>query len=198
MRATLLIVDGSPHASGLVRMLERDGFSCHQARGPLRVRALLQEQPIDLIVWTEEGGNRDLARDLLAEWARHPQIPVLHLFSREGTSALSGHHPQVRESLPYESAANGLTPLITRLLERGQPEPQPVRRTELAFRHIVQHLRERRGTGQTEEGWPQQADLRAPVTSVNVAERERLSGPLPRKPFRLSLGRWLPRRWRRR
>ena len=53
MRAHLLVIDGTGQAAALIRMLERDSYGCYQARGPMRVRTLLDEETVDLIVWRE-------------------------------------------------------------------------------------------------------------------------------------------------
>jgi hypothetical protein len=195
MRAQLLVIDGTTQASTLIRMLERDGYGCHQARGPMRVRTLLEEQIVDLIVWREEPGNSELTRDLLRECSDHPGIPIIHLFEQAIPHPAVAGHPQIRESLPAGAAATRILTLLNRIFDR----PVDVElahappKTELAFRHLVANLWQKRDheTGQI-------ADLanriQAPVTSINLSERESLSAIIgmqrPESIFR-RMARWL-------
>ncbi len=117
MRGYLLLIDGTSEAAALIGALKREGYRCAQARGPLKVRSLLDSEPIELIVWKEEPGNAELATDILAECARHEALPIVQLFSgaSPGTRPVN---PQIRESLPLESAATLLVPAIGRFLDR--------------------------------------------------------------------------------
>lgn len=176
IRGHLLVIDGTPHAAMLVQMLEHDGFDCSQARGPMRVRALLEEQPVDLIVWREEPGNNELIRDILQECSRFPEIPIIHLFDRVLPSPSVARHPQIRESLPADSASARILSLLNRFFHRAEPEPAApaVPRTELAFRNLVStviHHRNDSGFAELSRG----GELHAPLTSVNFAERESLA-----------------------
>ena len=198
MRAQLLVIDGTSQAPTLIRMLERDGYGCHQARGPMRVRTLLGEESVDLIVWREEPGNPELTRDLLRECSNHPEIPIIHLFEHAIPHPAVAGHPQIRESLPAGGAANRILTLLNRIFDRPletETENSPPK-TELAFRHLVSSLWQRR---QFEDGLSANATshIQAPVTSVNMAERESLSAlvglPGPESAFQGVLSRL--RRW---
>lgn len=194
-RGHLLVIDGTEQAGALIRLLEQDGFDCAQARGPIRVRSLLEEQPVDLIVWREEPGNNDLIRDILQECSRFPEIPIIHLFDRVIPSPSVVKHPQIRESLPADSAAARILTLLNRFFQRTEPkEPASVTlRTELAFRNVVstvlQHRHEsvRGVTGSRSE-------IHAPLTSVNVAERETLS-PESSAALQFPPAGWFARLW---
>jgi len=198
MRAQLLVIDGTSQAPTLIRMLERDGYGCHQARGPMRVRTLLDEETVDLIVWREEPGNPELTRDLLRECSDHPEIPIIHLFEHAIPHPAVAGHPQIRESLPAGAAATRILTLLNRIFDRPV-ETEAVAsppKTELAFRHVVSNLLQRH---QVAEGLNANATgrIQAPVTSINMAEREslsalvRLSGP---ESALQRIVRWL-RRW---
>ena len=191
MRAYLLLIDGTPEAASLIGALEGEGYRCAQARGPLKVRSLLDSEPIALIVWKEEPGNAEFASDILAECARHEALPIVQLFSgaSPGTRPVS---PQIRESLPLESAANLLLPAIGRFFDRpAEAGPRPkVPKTELAFRNVVATLRGRTA-GEAESDSTDDGKIEAPVTSVNVAERESLASNAPAAPQNRSPVRWL-------
>jgi hypothetical protein len=183
MRAQLLVIDGTPRAGSLIQLLERDGYACHQARGPIRVRSLLHDENVDLIVWREEPGNPDLTRDLLRECSDHPDIPIIHLFEHAIPHPAVAGHPQIRESLPADAASSRILSLLNRIFDSPRVEPvgSAPPRTELAFRHLVSTLWARRGSGGT-EGIADGNEIRAPVTSINLAERESLSSEYRRVP----------------
>ena len=197
MRGHLLVIDGTPQAGSLIRLLERDGYDCVQARGPIRVRSLLEDQPVDLIVWREEPGNSELIRDILQECSRFPEIPIIHLFDRVIPSPSVTRHPQIRESLPADAASARILTLLNRFFNRPEPLPSApaVPRTELAFRNLVSTVLQRRsepahGAMQLRE------EIQAPLTSVNVAERQSLSAvSTPTHSFHRA--RWLRRLLRR-
>lgn len=191
MRGYLLLIDGTPEAAALIGALERDGYRCAQARGPLKVRSLLDSERIELIVWKEEPGNAELARDILAECARHETLPIVQLFSSASPGSPSVS-TQIRESLPLESAGNLLVPAIGRFFDRpAEAGPPPkVRKTELAFRNVVATLRGRTA-GEAESDSTDEGKIEAPVTSVNVAERESLASNAPTASQNRSPVRWL-------
>jgi DNA-binding NtrC family response regulator len=197
MRAQLLVIDGTTHAPTLIRMLERDGYGCHQARGPMRVRTLLDEEPVDLIVWREEPGNPELTRDLLRECSDHPEIPIIHLFEHAIPHPAVAGHPQIRESLPAGAAATRILTLLNRIFDRPaeQQASQPQPKTELAFRHLVANLWQNREYESAHETNAANR-IQAPVTSINLAERESLAAivgmPRPQSLLR-RMTRWLTR-----
>jgi hypothetical protein len=116
MRETLLIIDGRGQPEQLIRTLEKAGFFCVYARGPLKAKALLKEHPVALVVWKDNTGNADLSRDLARVWKTHSQVPVIHLFARELHSPGTDLGPQVRGSLPVDVADVQLLPLIEETL----------------------------------------------------------------------------------
>jgi len=197
MRAQLLVIDGTVQAPSLIRMLERDGYACHQARGPMRVRSLLVEHPVDLIVWREEPGNPELTRDLLRECSDHPEIPIIHLFEHAIPHPAVTGHPQIRESLPAGAVAPRILTLLNRIFDRPaeQPSASNLPKTELAFRHLLSNLWQRREQEQEMEN-AQLSRIQAPVTSINATERETLSAllGLPSTPSGWRrMARWLTR-----
>jgi len=197
IRGHLLIIDGTPHAASLIHLLEQDGFACVQARGPIRVRSLLEERHVDLIVWREEPGNTDLIRDILQECSRFPEIPIIHLFNRIIPSPSVVRHPQIRESLPSDSASARILTLLNRFFESAAPAPavHAVPRTELAFRNVVSTVIQHRHDPAFEE-LGHGGELHAPLTSVNAAERESLAASLLRSSGLEGISWW--QRWRRR
>jgi hypothetical protein len=197
MRGQLLVIDGTPEAGALIRLLERDGFLCVQARGPIRVRTLLEEHPVELIVWKEERGNPELVRDLLEECARYPDIPIIHLFDRALPAPAVTHHPQIRESLPADAAPGRILSLLNQFFNRPQAvQAAPAApKTELAFRNLISAILQRR-RGPRHESPALRGEIHAPLTSVNVAERESLTGLSPPRPPSVirRLLRWMRRR----
>ena len=182
MQANLLVVADRESAAPVVRLLQKEGYSCSQARGPLRVRTVLNTRRIDLILWKEEKANPELSGDFLREWERFPDLPVVHLFSKGtappaalGTVALG----TVRESLALESCRTQLIPLLARLLrEPSWPEAEPTPlHTELAFRKVVAALRTRKvgrgGSGANPAG----EEFLTAGTSLNPSERKMLTPP---------------------
>lgn len=87
MRETLLVIDGRGQPEALLRSLERAGFFCVYARGPLKAKALLNTHPVALIVWKDNTGNAELSRDLARVWKAHPHVPVIHLYAWEPLSS---------------------------------------------------------------------------------------------------------------
>lgn len=177
MRAHVLLIDGSGASGEWARVLEQNGFQCTQARGPIRVRSVLEAGAVELIVWNQEPGNRELARDLAAEWQRFPRVPVIHLFPTEGPVVVAGEDAQILESLPAEAAESRLLGLLNRHFERPPvEEPAPAMpRSELAFRNVFSTLLSRRDAGDAGRELGNELGLEAPITSVNPAEREHLA-----------------------
>lgn len=179
MRGTLLIVDGPGDGQLLAEQLERDGFICLRVRGPLKLRTELENQRVDLIVWSEAPAHPELVQDLAREWERHPHIPVIHLFPKSAPVRQWPASHQIVQSLPAEGADQTLPALLDELFATldQEPEPNPVRHTELAFRNILQSLRERRAPVQLsfDDLSPTRAEM--PATSVGEAERHLLQDP---------------------
>lgn len=123
MRETLLVIDGRGQPEPLLQALEKAGYFCVYARGPLKAKALLKEHPVALIVWKDNTGNADLSRDLTRVWKAHPHVPVIHLYAREPTAESAELGPQVRTSLPIEAADAQLVPLVEQALAGLKPAP---------------------------------------------------------------------------
>lgn len=176
MRENLLIVDSQGTSQPLAGLLEREGYVCHSARGPIRTRAILREQPIDLIVWKDNDDNRALNQDLISEWMQFPAIPVIHLFSGASTVTAAALR-QIRSSLPFDSSEQRLAQVVGTILNRtAAPEAAPiVGRSELAFRNVLVHLRaQRAGPSAPQQPAPQGDGAALGTTALNAAERERL------------------------
>ena len=82
MPGTILLIDEDGKSRTLLAELERGGYQTLHARGPIKVRELLESGPVDLIVWKEQRRNAALVEDLAREWQRYPAIRVLHLYRR--------------------------------------------------------------------------------------------------------------------
>ena len=178
MKANLLVVADRKSVAPVVGLLQKEGYACWQARGPLRVRTVLNTRRIDLILWKEEKANPELSADFLREWERFPDLPVVHLFSRgTGPSAVPG---TMRESLALESCRTQLIPLVARLLrERRLPEAEPTPpNTELAFRKVVSALRTRKTRGAGRGAKPTGDAFPTAGTSLNPSERKMLTSPV--------------------
>ena len=179
MQANLLVVANRKSVAPLVRLLEKEGYACFQARGPLRVRSVLNNRRIDLILWKDETANPELSGDFFREWERFPHLPVLRIFS--GATVPLPATGTVHESLPLESCRTKLVPLVARLLSetpRPEPEPTPLH-TELAFRKVVSALRNRKRGGRGRDAAPLGDEFQTAGTSLNPSEREMLTSPAP-------------------
>ncbi|MCH8841847.1 MAG: hypothetical protein IID61_02615 [SAR324 cluster bacterium] len=193
MRRNLLVIDRTTQSNPIVRLLEREGYRCYQARGPLRVRDLLNQQQIDLILWNEEAGNPNLGLDLLRACSSRPAIPVVHLFPAGGNSMDLSDHPQVSASLPVASSETELTNVINDTLGGRQGSRPVALNSELAFRNVLTLLREQALTDDFELDHIEGGDIRRPVTSVNAAEREGLVHEPQNSAAERSPLRWLTR-----
>ena len=65
MQADLPVVADRESVAPVVRLLEKEGYACSQARAPLRVRSVLNSRRIDLILWKEETANLERSGDFL-------------------------------------------------------------------------------------------------------------------------------------
>jgi hypothetical protein len=110
---------------------------------------------------------------------------VIHLFRKNSASRQLPLSSQVVESLPIESQETRLLPLLLAIFDRleGREGINPVQNTELAFRNVVQSLREQRLADREAPGLGEAGGaLRAPGTSLKIAERVLLNpqtAPLP-------------------
>ncbi len=191
MKANILLVDEARSVRLLRALLEGSGFRCFRVRGPLKLRAFLAAEPVDLVVWHERAGQPALAEDLAAELERHPRLPVVHLYPNAPAPGHGLGDSPLRESLPAASADTALIPTVERLLGEV-PEigsGKPLDKTELAFRHVVSRLRQRWGSGSAPTAPEQTLEpLRVTGTALEPTEREALfssnsphSGPRGRK-----------------
>lgn len=145
MKANLLVIDESAAPGALAKILTANGYACHYARGPLKLRETLKADSIDLILWQDGGRNPGLAEDLGRECAAYPAIPVLHLYSHG--AARTGLPKTLKPSDALPSAAPGpqLLRVIADLLGGAHPAEanSAVAHTELAFRNLVSRLHNR-------------------------------------------------------
>lgn len=173
----ILIADGHGEQDEIARYLSAAGHQCFVARGPLRVRSLLNSCAADAIVWIDHSGAADLHRDFFWEWKQFPRIPVVHLFPAGTGTNTADYSTQIAEAMPYDAFESRLIPALDRLLHAGFTEHgEPAEaRTELAFRNIFYHMRNRPETpnkSEHQESGP--ADFHLSVTSINPTEREQL------------------------
>ena len=167
----LLIVDSHGDAGELTRFLEGNGFACVQARGPLRVRAVLDGCAIDAIVWKAYPGMDELQKDFFRECERYPTVPVVGLHGQEDAPTLSARGNVV--SLPFDAYPAELCATLRSLADAAAPTSKPPSKSELAFRNVFQRLRDQSRAGADN---PDDSDqpLSAPATSINAGERAEL------------------------
>jgi hypothetical protein len=174
MEGTVLLILGGSGGDVLARVLQEAGLACHTARGPLRVWAVLEQGPVDLVLWAEEARNAALGEDLRREWERHPHLPVVHLFAHPcGAAAPTSISPQVVDSLPVADHVTLLRVLSGILgalpAARGGVPPE---RNDLAFRRVLSHLRATRsGEIAREPAADVEEELHPQVTSLSAHER---------------------------
>ena len=140
MPGTILLIDEEAAPETLLAMLASGGFQCIHARGPIKVRELLETRPIDLIIWKEQRRNAALVQDLAREWQRYPSIRVVHLYRRGMARPALPKGVRLHDSLPSDSPQ--LLPRLAELMQPSLDQPQPaiLRGTELAFRNVVSKL----------------------------------------------------------
>ncbi len=177
MKVNVLLVDEARSGRSVLALLEQSGFRCFRVRGPLKLRAFLAAEPVDLVVWREPAGQPALAEDLAAELERHPRLPVVHLYPNAPAPAHGLGKSPLRESLPAASAETALIPTVQRLLGEGCEigSGKPLDKTELAFRHVVSRLRQSWGRASAPtrpERTPE--PLRVTGTALEPTEREAL------------------------
>lgn len=175
MRARVLIIGGD---EALQALLERNGYACERARGPLRVRAVLESSSLDLIIWAEGAANASLAADLAAVWERFPGVPVVHVFPGRRGAPAEPVSPRIVEALPRERCEEALIGLLAGVeasLE-GRLALNPVQDTELAFRNVLQTFRAHPAPGRPAPADEAAAARGAASTAVRPTERALLSG----------------------
>lgn len=180
MKGNLLVIDDKSQSDRFSRNLEQHGYSCFHARGPLTVRALLEENAIALIVWRENSESSELAQDLFRVWADYPGVPVLHLFPDKNAPPLPRPSP-FSDSLPAATSGQKLVEAVNHLISQAKAAwgEENLPRSELAFRHLFSRLRRwgqrprpRNPTGgglSPAEGFPTAG------TALNPAERQMLA-----------------------
>jgi hypothetical protein len=203
MPKTLLVVDGRGLPRPLTERLAALEYVCLYARGPLRAHALLSQHTVDLILWKDNTGNRDLSGDLFAEWRRHPLIPVVRLYAK-GLTAPSGADSRaltvaLAANLPAEAPQKQLLAAIRACLESPATSVAEAPGSDLAFRHAVSTLREHPAPGPRTGGGTVRAGDDSP-TALSRSEREllreqpALTGSAPHKlagPWRRVWNRWV-------
>ena len=203
MPKTLLVVDGRGLPRPLTERLGALGYVCLYARGPLRARTLLSQHTVDLILWKDNTGNRDLSGDLFAEWRRHPLIPVVRLYAKGLTAPAGADGPALTvalaANLPAEAPEKQLLAAIRACLASPVTPAAELPGNELAFRHVVSALREHPAP-RPPTGASILRESEDPPAGLSPSERELLrehvavTGSLPNKlsgPWRRVWSRWV-------
>lgn len=182
MPSTLLVVDSRGHPRALIERLAALGYECVYARGPLRVRAMLSRHTVDLILWKDNTGHAGLAADYVAEWRRHPHIPVVRLYGK-GAAVPDGIKPRTLAAalvanLPSETSEYQLFSALSQCLSWSAPESAARPAKELAFRHAVAALWARPVDGASTSAAPAMAETGCD-TAVTQAERDLLREHTP-------------------
>ncbi len=177
MPKTVLVMDGRGLPRLLTERLGALGCVCLYARGPLRAGALLSQHTVDLILWKDNTGSRDLSAELFAEWRRHPDIPVIRLYAK-GLTAPAGTDVHafsvaLAANLPYDTPEPQLLAAVGACLDASLATDGPGMRNELAFRHVVTALR--RHPPAAEDGIAAGLAMTdGSTTAVGTSERELL------------------------
>jgi hypothetical protein len=122
---------------------------------------LLSQYTVDLILWKDNTGNPGLAADYVAEWRRHPNIPVVRLYGK-GAAVPTGADPRsfmeaLAVNLPSDGSEYQLFSALSRCLTRSAPQPELRMVAELDFRRALPTL----WAGPTD-------DVSTPATQVSV------------------------------
>jgi hypothetical protein len=146
MPNTLLLVDGRGFPKPLAERLGALGYICRYARGPLKARALLTQDTVDLILWKDNTASPELSAELLKEWTQHPRIPVVRLFGK-GAVMPEGVSPDlfartVTANLSTDVSEYQLFTTLSRCLNVGLVPAEFRSGNELGFRHVMGDLLE--------------------------------------------------------
>lgn len=148
MTRNIILIDSKTPSHRFLKQMTAVGINCHRARGPVKLRATLAAQSIDLILWRDRALGPDLAEDLYRECRQYPSIPVVHLFSDESPGSLpSGMKPI--DSLPDQTQTAELLKLIASITvtDAEAHNSTQMSHSELAFRNVVSRLRRKSGEG---------------------------------------------------
>ena len=183
----LLLIDEQSAPRALLTQLQNSGYDCVHAKGPLKVRALLKERDIAVIVWMQQRDNIALVRDLAREWSRYPEIPVVHLYKKGLARPALPKGVRLWDSMPSESDGSQLLDLLQEIFasRRTPVSAVPAGGTELAFRNLVSKLLNRRGEPYTDPSQQQLGEFQSPNTALNPSERELLMPAHPTDPHSL-------------
>ena len=181
MRETLLLIDGRGQPAGLVKEFEKAGFFCVYARGPLKVKTLLREHPVALVIWKDNTGNLELGRDLARTWKAYASVPVLHLYAREPHANAAEFGPQVRASLPAETPEGQILAVVEEILNAQKPAPP----SELQVIGAAG-----RAAGSSVVGEMTSAKIETPPTGLTNDERTTLFAASPANSIHASQSPW--------
>lgn len=175
MPANILIVDSFGQGEELEQFLQPQGYQCFLARGPLRVRAILESCRIEAIIWKSNGESDSLQKDFGHECSHYPHIPVVNLYNTPEQCQDTAFSNSNLFAASYDAYATELIPLLRRMLNaKILPAFNPVQ-SELAFRNVFMQIPQSRAN-QIDGSPENEGDLTvsAPDTSVNAGERAEL------------------------
>ena len=180
MEHVILIIGPVSQAASLPVMLEKHGYPFLLAKGPLKMRAILESHAISLILWVEETGNRALNIDFRSEWEKHPDIPVIHLFADGSSSVETDHSNQLVDTIPLKALDAAMISRLQMLhASRSNFAASPKgMKTELAFRNVVASLWEHRkksGDSHLSSPFGKGEEIRNTETALGARERELLN-----------------------
>jgi len=173
----IVFIEDRGMCESTVSYLIRAGWNCLRARGPIRLRQVLQQHQIVLMVFEEGPGNLPLLDDLAEVWRDYPNIPVVHVYTSATSFIPKNILSQVADSIPVLGAGPHLYQMLQNIT--GFEKPRFSQKgssggSELDFRHIWNFIRGKNklaNPGGSASGYIQELPL---ASSVNMAERAML------------------------
>lgn len=137
MSTALLFVLGGNATEEIIGALRKHGCEVITARGPLKTKGILESRNIALIVWEEGPDNCNITKEMAQIWARHPEIPVFHLFTTNGVTQNTTN--QICRSVPLEGSAEKIIKYLDQNSSRSNviDFPSGDMKSELSIKNII-------------------------------------------------------------
>ena len=173
----VMFIEDRNNCNSLIEFLIKNGVQCFRVRGPIKMREVLENQEIALIVYEEGPGSLKLLEDFSEVWNDYPEKPLVHLYSNASTPINANAEPRFYDSIPLVGSGESLLKIIQKISSFGNSPVQDFVETdksELSFRHIWKILFRKKiksGSDRIESSVIRDIPL---DTGVSIAERDML------------------------